>query len=120
MFRKIRDARSNVDNICKIKQICPSDSVRRLKLQQLDDDRNIEIQRENNRLLYNISRIITQKRGRTSRHQGALDSGSSIMSRRSSNQSVLSGKNQSLHTSYKKKVQKKIDLENMVSIQRTS
>jgi hypothetical protein len=31
MFRKIRDARSQVDNVCRIKKICPVDSVRRLK-----------------------------------------------------------------------------------------
>ena len=51
MFRKIRDARSYVDNVCRIKQIVPSDSVRRLKLQQLEEVRNLDVLRENNRLL---------------------------------------------------------------------
>jgi len=43
MFTKIRAAKSHIDNVSKIKHLCPPDDVRRLKYRQMGEDRNIEV-----------------------------------------------------------------------------
>ena len=61
MFKKIRDAKSNVDNVSTIKQKLPPEPIRRLKQQQLDEDRRIKMERENRRLIESISKIVAKK-----------------------------------------------------------
>ena len=43
IFKKIRGAKSHIDNVSKNKHLCPPDEARRLKYKQMCEDRNIEV-----------------------------------------------------------------------------
>jgi hypothetical protein len=50
IYRKITQAKSQLDNVSRIKSFLPLESVRRLKFQQLELERTESIKRENIRL----------------------------------------------------------------------
>jgi len=105
MFKKIRDARSLLDTHSRIKDRLPPDSVRKLKHQQLDEDRKIDIEKENRRLLQSIAHIVNKRKGLRERR----DSNSSINSRKSS---VKGSPAKSLNYGYKAMVETRIQKEN--------
>lgn len=120
MFKKIRGAKSHIDNVSKIKHLCPPDEARRLKYKQMGEDRNIEVQRENRRLLENITKIICSGRGKSG-HMGMRsrqNSRQSLHSSRSRSGSQMSARgavneySHSLNAEYNLRKQQKIELEN--------
>ena len=50
IYRKITQAKSQLDNVSRIKSFLPLESVRKLKFQQLELERTESIKRENIRL----------------------------------------------------------------------
>ena len=116
--------RSHIDNASKINHLLPPNDVRRLKYMQNNEDRNIEVQRENRRLLENITRIICSgrknhgSRSNMKSRAGSAVSGASARSRSASQTSLHGpgGPHKSLNAEYNKRVQHKIRLENTVSL----
>ena len=62
MFCKIRDAKAHIDNVAKTQLTKMPDEIRRLKAKQLEEDRQIQIETENRRLIEKISSIINRKK----------------------------------------------------------
>jgi hypothetical protein len=54
----IRDAKSHLDNKSTLKQKLPNEFVRRSKFMQTDEDRKLDIAKENRRLISNIGHIL--------------------------------------------------------------
>ena len=47
IYKKIREAKSNLDTVSKIKSFLPLDSIRRLKYQQIEQEKKSKILQEN-------------------------------------------------------------------------
>lgn len=47
IYKKIREARSNLDTVSRIKSVLPLDSIRRLKYQLMEQEKNTKILQEN-------------------------------------------------------------------------
>lgn len=117
MYRKIREAHSSLDNVRK-DRVLP-DKIRKLKLVQMELERKNSIVKENHRLHSQL----TKKRRRNSvmSQQNSFRSSNSQQSWTPDFMQVqITSKPKSLNSTFKKQEGHRINLENRVSLKRTT